>query len=180
MMVLLYVLLGLGLAVAALMVIGSRIPRGHRATSRIRLEHPPEMVWAVIRNFEDLPRWWPEVRTTERLADQLGQERYRQTLGNNFEMTLVVAESVPRERLRTVIETGPGAAFGGAWMYELAPLGAGTEVQLTEEGWIRPPLFRLMARLVGYHRTLDGYLAALARRFHESARPEHVSSRSAS
>lgn len=174
MTLLLYALIGLGLAGGLLAFIGSRLPLSHRATSRIRLAHPPEMVWAVIRNFEDVPGWWREVRASERLADHLGQERYRQTLGHNFGMTIVVAEAVPRRLIRTIIETEPGAAFGGAWIYELSPHGEGTEVRITEEGWIRPPLFRAVARVTGYHRTLDGYLAALARRFHEAARPEHV------
>ena len=34
---------------------------------------------------------------------------------------------------------------------------------------------RLMARVAGYHGSIDGYLMALAQRFGETARPEHLS-----
>ena len=175
---LLYALLALALALGLLVTVGWRLPRTHTATSRIRLPHPPETVWAVVRNLEGVPAWWTAVRGSERLSDPVGQERYRQTLGHNFTMTLMVTESMPRERLRTTIDTAPGAAFGGSWIYELKPAPEGTELRLTEEGWISNPLFRVITRVMGYHRTLDGYLAALSRHFGESARPEHVASRS--
>jgi uncharacterized protein YndB with AHSA1/START domain len=172
---LLYAVLGLGLALGLLMAVGSLLPRTHRATSRIRLRLPPEMIWAAVRNLESVPGWWAEIRKSERLPDQVGQERYRQTLGNSFGMTLVVAESVPARLLRTTIDAPPGAAFGGSWIYELKPAQEGTELRVTEEGWIGNPLFRVLARVMGYHRTLDSYLAALSRRLGETAIPEHVS-----
>lgn len=165
----------LAAAVVVLRLIGSRLPSGHRASSRILLAHPRVMVWAIVRNQAELPAWWSEVKKMERLPDQVGQERWRQTLGNGFTMTLVIAESVAPKRLRTVIDAEPGAPFGGAWIYELAEAGEGTEVCITEEGWITNPLFRVVARLMGYHRTLDGYLGALARRFGETATPSHLS-----
>ena len=166
--------LGLGLTGVLLTLVGLSMPRNHRASSRLRLTHPPELVWGIIRNLEAVPGWWPEVKRVERLADQVGQERVRQILGNNFAMTLVVAESVSAIRLRTVIDAPPGAAFGGAWIYELTPAGNGTEIRVTEEGWIANPFFRLAARAAGRHRTLDSYLRALSLRLGEMAQPEHV------
>lgn len=164
----------LGLVVLLLRLIGGRMPKSHHAASRIVLAHPPAMVWAVIRNQQDVATWWPEVKKVDRLPDQVGRERWRQTLGNNFTMTLVVAELVPQRRIRTVIDAEPGAAFGGTWIYELSPAGEGTEVTITEDGWIANPFFRVFARLMGHHRTIDGYLTALARRFAESAEPTHL------
>jgi uncharacterized protein YndB with AHSA1/START domain len=164
-----------GLVVLLLRLIGGRMPRSHHAKSRIVLAHPPAMVWAVIRNQQELPTWYQEVKKVERLPDQVGQERWRQTLGNNFSMMLLVAESVPQRRMRTVIDAEPGSAFGGTWIYELAPSGEGTEVTITEDGWIANPFFRVFARLMGHHRTIDGYLSALARRFAESSAPTQMS-----
>ena len=163
-----------GLMVLLLRLVGGRMGRNHHAASRIRLAHPPAMVWAVIRNQQEVATWWPEVRKVDRLPDQVGQERWRQTLGNNFTMTLRVAESVPQQRMRTVIDAEPGAAFGGTWICELWPSGEGTEVTITEDGWIANPFFRVFARLMGHHRTIDGYLTALARRFAETAEPTHL------
>ncbi len=165
----------IGMVVLLVRLIGGRMPRNHHAVSRIVLAHPPAMVWAVIRNQQDVSTWWQEVKKVDRLPDQVGQERWRQTLGNNFTMTLLIAESVPQRRMRTVIDAEPGAAFGGTWIYELQPAGEGTGVTITEDGWIANPFFRVFGRLMGHHRTIDGYLTALARRFAESAVPTHLS-----
>jgi uncharacterized protein YndB with AHSA1/START domain len=171
-------LLALAIVAGALVIlwlVGWWLPRSHRAASRIVLRHPPDMVWATIRNQQDVATWWPEVKKVERLPDQVGQERWRQTLGNNFTMILRIAESVPQQRMRTVIDADPGAPFGGVWIFELSPAGEGTELTITEEGWVANPFFRVFARLMGHHRTIDGYLAALARRFAETAQPTHLS-----
>ncbi len=170
---LLLVLAVLATAVVLLWLIGAVLPRSHRATSRIRLAHPPEMVFAVVRNQAEVPAWWQEVKKVERLPAQVGRERWRQTLGNGFQMTLIVAEAEPPARLRTVIDSEPGAAFGGAWIYELTPSGEGTDVEVTEEGWVANAYFRVFALLMGHHKTLDSYLTALARRFGETAVPVH-------
>jgi uncharacterized protein YndB with AHSA1/START domain len=165
----------IGLLTLLVRLIGGRMSKSHHAASRIVLAHPPDMVWAVIRNQQDVSDWWTEVKKVDRLPDIVGQERWRQTLGNNFAMTLVIAESIPQKRLRTVIDAEPGAAFGGTWIYEIAPSSVGTEVTITEDGWIANPFFRVFARIMGHHRTIDGYLSALSRRFAESAAPTHLS-----
>jgi uncharacterized protein YndB with AHSA1/START domain len=162
-----------GVAVALLGLAGALLPRNHRATSLIRLAHSPAMVFAVVRNQAGVPSWWPEVKKVERQPDQVGQERWRQTLGNGYAMTIIVAESEPPTRMRTVIDAEPGAAFGGAWIFELTPVGNGTEVRITEEGWVANPFFRVFARLMGHHQTIDSYLTALAQRFGETGTPTH-------
>ncbi len=169
-------LVGAVLATAVLLMrlIGGWLPRSHRASSRILLNQPRPLVWAIVRNQTDIANWWPEVRQVERLSDQVGQERWRQTLGNGVAMSLVIAEAEPPQRLRTVIDAEPGAPFGGGWLYELSVAGAGTELRVTEEGWIAHPILRGVARLMGHHRTLDSYLVALAHRLGETARPSHV------
>ena len=164
-------LIGLVLLVAA---VGLALPRRHRATSRIRLAQPPDSVWAVVRDFGSIPSWWPEVARVDRLEDANGRERWQETLGGNMTMVLQVAEDSPPTRLRGVIED-TGAPFGGEWIYQITPDGAGSQVEVTEDGWVSNPIFRVVSRLVGHHRTLDSYLSALAKRFGSSVTPEHVS-----
>ena len=171
---LLIVVASLAAAFLIVRLIGSRLSRNHRSASRILLSHPQAMVWAVIRNLQDLPTWWPELKKIERLSDQVGRERWKQTLGNNFTMMMIVVESAAPTRMRTMIDSEPGAAFGGTWLYELVPSGEGTEVRIIEEGWISDPFFRVFARIIGYHRTIDSYLRALAGRFGEIAEPSHL------
>ena len=163
-------LIGLVLLVAA---VGLALPRNHRATSRIRLPQPPDSVWAAIRDIGQVASWWPEVKRVERLEDTAGKERWRESLSGDMALVLRIAEESAPTRLRTVIED-TGAPFGGEWIYRIAPEGAGSVLEVTEEGWVSNPVFRVVSRLVGYHRTMDSYLAALARRFGAASRPEHV------
>jgi uncharacterized protein YndB with AHSA1/START domain len=158
----------------ALFVLGSFLPREHRATSRAVLPVPPDSVWQVIRDLERVPSWWPEVTDATRLEERDGQERVQQSYQDDFSMTLVVKESARPSRLRTEIEPTPDADFGGGWIYELSPAGNGTEVRLTEDGWIANRVFRVVSWSTGYHRTLDDYLTALGRRFGADVRVEHM------
>lgn len=173
MKILLLVLGSLVALIAILGFIGSRLSRSHRAASRIRLAQPPEAVWPVVRSLEAVAGWWPEVKRSERLDDQAGLKRYRHTL-DNFDMVLIVAEDQPPSLLRTTIDSPPGAPFGGAWIYELTPSGNGTVIQVTEEGWIDNPFFRVIAGTMGFHRTMDSYLKALGRHLGETVTPEHL------
>jgi len=164
----------LALLAGIVLAVGSSLPKDHRATSVVRLEASPDSVWAVIRDLEAVPSWWPEIKTASRLADRDGEERYLHTMGDGFAMTLVVKESVPPHRLRTAIEASADADFGGGWLYQLRPDGTGTEVSLTEDGWIANRMFRVVAWATGYHRTIDDHLRALGRRFGAPVRPEHL------
>jgi uncharacterized protein YndB with AHSA1/START domain len=160
-------------AIVALLVAGMLLPREHVATSAVTLRQPPESVWAVVRDLGGLPDWWSEVATSERVADPAGREVWRQEVGG-FPMTFVVTEAAAPRRLVTTIEPRADAAFGGTWTYALTPASGGTRVIVTEAGWIANPLFRVMANVMGLHATVDGYLAALGRRFGETITPEHL------
>jgi hypothetical protein len=162
-------LIGLVVVVAA---VGLALPRAHRVTSRLRLTQPPDSVWATIRDIGQVASWWPEVKKVERLEDPGGQERWRESLSGDLALVLLIAEESPPTRLRTVIED-TGAPFGGEWIYQIFPDGGGSILQVTEEGWVSNPVFRVVSRVMGHHRTMDAYLTALARRFGSSARPEH-------
>ena len=138
---------------AALLAAGLLLPREHVAASAVILRQPPESVWAAVRDLGGLPRWWPEVAVSERVADAAGREVWRQEM-SGFAMTLIVTDTAAPRRLVTAIDAPPGAAFGGTWTYELTPAEGGTRVVVTERGWITNPLFRVMAHLGGLHRSL--------------------------
>ena len=55
-----------------------------------------------------------------------------------------------------------GLPFGGTWAFDLTPDGAGCRLRITENGFIKPPPFRYIARLMGYETTIKAYLGALA------------------
>jgi uncharacterized protein YndB with AHSA1/START domain len=169
----LIVVAGLVGLIALMALVGAFLPRDHRATSTITLHQPPDSVWKVVRDLGGITAWWHEAQQSVRLPDKNGHEAWRQKVGG-FDMPLVVLESQPPGRLVTQIDSPPGAAFGGAWTYELTSDSGGTRISVTEAGWIANPIFRFMSRfLFGYYGSLDGYLKALGKKYGETVKPAH-------
>ena len=170
------VLIGIGALiglVALMAIVGSFVPRDHRATSTITLRQPPDSIWRAIRDLGAIGTWWPDWKESVRLPDKDGHEAWRQKVGG-FDMPIVVLESEAPRRLVTQIDAGAGASFGGTWTYELIPDGGATRVSITEAGWISNPIFRFMSRfLMGYHGSLDAYLKALSKHYSENVTPAH-------
>jgi uncharacterized protein YndB with AHSA1/START domain len=168
------IILGVLAALTLLMAaVGFTLPRQHRATSSIRLQAPPDRVWDIVRDPGALQGVWPELEAARRLPDRDGKELWEQKAGG-FDMRLIVEEAVAPTRLVTRIDAEADAPFGGTWTYELTPQAGGTLVRVTEDGWVGNPLFRIAMHAMGLHRTLDGYLTALATRLGEDAAPEHL------
>jgi uncharacterized protein YndB with AHSA1/START domain len=168
------IILGVLAALTLLMAaVGFSLPREHRATSTIVLQAPPEQVWDLVRNPGALQGTWSELESARRLPDRDGKELWEQRAGG-FDMRLIVEEAVPSTRLVTRIDAEEDAVFGGTWTYELSTEGGDTRLSVTENGWVGNPLFRVMMHAMGIHRTLDGYLAALATKLGEDTRPAHV------
>lgn len=156
-----------------MILVGMTLPRDHVAGVSIVLRQPAESVWTVVRDFGAVPQWWPAVRSTERVTAPDGRERWRQISGSGA-MTILIEEEAAPHRLVSHIESPPGAPFGGAWIYEIAPEGDGSRVTVTERGWVANPLFRFLSRFVfGHYRTLESYARALGRKFNQEVTPVH-------
>jgi len=148
--------------VVAITVVGILIPRTHVASSSLRLPQPADTVWAMVRNVESYPDWWSYAE-----AVSTGAEGMTYTLldrhGQRITYEVVLSDPPRRFEMRIADEDLP---FGGSWTYEVEADGAGSRVTITENGVVKNPLFRFMARFVfGYHATIESYLAALADHF---------------
>ena len=165
---------GLVVLLVILLIVGMLLPRAHRATSRIEVNRPADEVWAAVRDLGQVPAFWPEIKSSERQPDRGGKEVWLQRMKNGFEIPLEIEEDQPPSRMVTRIAIEGKAPFGGRWIYQLTPVQTGTQVLLTEDGWVDNPLFRVISRITGHHATLDGYLAGLARKFGSEARPVHL------
>jgi uncharacterized protein YndB with AHSA1/START domain len=159
--------------VLGLVVVGLLLPRAHVATSRIEVTRPPGDVWAVIRDLGQVPSFWTEVKTSVRAPDRNGHETWTQAMKNGFTIGLEIVEDQPPHRLVTRMVLEGKAPFGGSWIYEVAASGSGSQVTLTEDGWVDNPFFRVVSRIMGYHATLDSYLRALGRKLGEGVTPVH-------
>jgi uncharacterized protein YndB with AHSA1/START domain len=123
-------------------LIGLALPRAHVAARRAVLAAPPEAVWAALTDLDAQPRWRRGLAAIERLGERRFRERSRQGA-----ITFEVTEERPRE-LRITQIADDKLPFGGRWIYELAPEGAGTRLTITEDGFIKNPVFRLLGRTV--------------------------------
>ncbi len=173
MKLILIIVLSLAALIGIIALIGLSLPRTHRAASRITLQKPPTEVWAVVRDLGALQGTWSELKSSRRLPDEAGREVWEQNAGG-FPLRLIVEQSNPPTRLVTRIDAAPDAAFGGTWTYELEPTGAGTRLTVTEAGYVSNPIFRVMMKVMGVHRTADGYLRALGTKLGERVQPVHA------
>ncbi|MDF9391272.1 MULTISPECIES: SRPBCC family protein [Methylococcus] len=169
-----FVLLALGVLVVA----GTRLPKTHRAASRIRLPATPERVWEIITDFEGFPRWRPGLAVVDRAPDVDGFPSWDEVCAMGAKVRFRVLEAVPPSRLVTCL-AGEHLPLRGIWVYELEADGdAGTVLTITERDSIFHPAFRFFVRYVlSYHGVMDVFLLALARHLDSPAKPEHLSLR---
>lgn len=139
------------------------MPREHRSSASRTFRASPEALFRIITDFASHPSWRPGVKQVELLPSREGRVVVRETSSWD-PLTLEVVERVENRRLVTRI-VGEDLPFGGSWTYELEPTGEGTRLTITEDGYVDPAPFRFLARFVfGYTKTMDDYLAALAKK----------------
>jgi len=130
-------------AVVAITLVGRSLPVGHVASRAATFRRPPEEVWAAIND--------PALLSSRGVGDV------------KFE----TVESLPPKLLvrRVVGEKD----FGGTWTCDIASAPGGSTLTITENGEIYNPFFRFASRfIIGHHRTIDGTMAALRKRFAEA------------
>ena len=160
------------LLVGGLYLYGRSLPREHVASSTITLVARPDTVFAVIRNVGGQAAWWSDVASVQPLAGQ-PRESWEQDMGASGKVHIEVTSISPPSRLVTTILNDVQQDWGGKWIYTIATTAAGTEVTITEEGWVATPMYRVLAKLLGPHKTMDGFLTSLAAHFGEVGTPRH-------
>jgi uncharacterized protein YndB with AHSA1/START domain len=145
-------------------LVGSRLPRSHRATRERTLGASPEAIWIAITDVEAFPSWRNDIKKAQRLPDRDGRPVWVEE-GRSGRMTFAI-ERMEAPCLLVGRIADRDLPFGGTWTYELTPVAGGTRLRITEDGEIYNPLFRFMARFVfGYEGTIASYMAALEKRF---------------
>ena len=65
--------------------------------------------------------------------------------------------------------------FGGTWTWEIEPAASGSRLTITENGFVKSPIFRVMgAVFFSPTATMDAYLRALAKTLGETAEPKEL------
>lgn len=154
------VALGLVFLLAALHLAGLQMAQTHVAEGVREVAGLPEGVAARVRDVASHPRWRLSVKKIDILSDQGGVLRYRET-GSNGAITFAIRELEKDHSFESVIDdmTQP---FGGRWLITLARAGDKTRVTIREEGFVKPPIFRVLSKYVfGHEATLTAYLKDL-------------------
>jgi len=166
------VLVGMFLVIGGAYLYGRGLPREHVATSSITLVAPTDTVFAVVRNIGAQKDWWPSLRSVERITGTR-KESWRQDMGPAGTIEIEIDNVVVGRSMEANILNAEEQGWGGTWYYEVRPSASGTEVVITEEGWVDSPVFRTVMKLRGSYRTLDSYLIALGGHFGEPSTPRH-------
>jgi hypothetical protein len=166
------VMVGMFLVLGGAYLYGRRLPREHVVTSSIVLVAPADTVFKLMRNIAASPEWWSDVKSVERISGLSG-EAWRQDLGPSGSIEVEVGNVIPGRSMEISILNAEEQGWGGVWYYEVINSPSGTEVILTEEGWVDSPIFRTLMQLRGKYRTIDSYLSSLGAHFGESATPRH-------
>lgn len=169
MKIILIVAVALVLLAAAVLVIGSLLPKEHQASRAARLRRPPEEVWRVLTDYRAFPSWRSNVKAVEEERPTSGGlPAWVEVDAHGDRLPLEVVEQVPGRKLVARI-ADPKLPFGGTWTYELEPADGGTILRITERGEVRNPVFRFVARfLLGYNATIERYLNDLGKKFGET------------
>lgn len=175
----LWLWIGLGVllsAPAALYIAGGFLPRDHTARMEITVQSPPERVWGLVSDFAGTARWRDAVTRVDLLPAAQGPLRFVEVSRQGAVTFEVVSQDPPRRQVVRVVDDDQ--PFGGTWTWEIEPDGAGSRLAITERGFVKSPLFRVMGKLFfPPTATMDAYLRALARELGESAEPREVPAR---
>ena len=156
-------LLGVGIALAAIVsgiyLLGINLPEQHSAELSADIAGArPEQVMDLIRDAAHYGRWRPGVTVTQVSRDASGLRFRESGPDGNLSYRQTESGSVIINEI-----TGKDLPFGGKWTISVSPTPAGSHVRIREDGFVRPPLFRFMARFVfGYTRSMHKFLAQLA------------------
>jgi uncharacterized protein YndB with AHSA1/START domain len=134
------------------------------------MEAPREKVWALARDPERMPQWWPSVSRVEEAGEEAWTAVMQTERGKTLRADYTVLESVEPERLvwRHEIEESPFERIMSDSRYQmvLEPEGEGTRVKLAHRtrlrGFARFGAIQVrLATRKTLERALDG-LATLA------------------
>ena len=152
---------GVAAVVIALIVGGLVTPPHHTVSRAIVIEAEAARVWDTVRAVERYAAWRNDVRESTLVDIGQPQQRWRET-SRRGSMTFGIVEEAPYTFTARILDDD--LPFSGAWRWQVFPDGAGARVQITESADVSNPVFRFLgAHVLGFTRSIDAYLEALAR-----------------
>ena len=165
-MKLLIITLGvLVLLIVAIVVIGALLPKHHVVTRTAVLNATQDQIFFLISGPQD----WRGDLKEYKFYDDAGRHMIRETDKRGQTITYEVVESQSPTLLKRTI-ADKSLPFGGSWTWDVQPQNGGCSVSITEDGDVYNPVFRFVSQFViGHTRTIDTYLAMLAKAVKQQA-----------
>ena len=168
---LVWILLGLVGLFAAVFGIGSLRPQNHSVTRSVEFSKPPEQVWALMVDRLNQPAWRLDVTKVESAASPNGKPRWKETMSDGMVVTMEERSLEPVKTLVVDI-ADPELPFGGTWTYRLSASPKGSSLQITEDGFVKPALYRFFMIFMDPAATMTQYLTFLGRKLGETVTPQ--------
>lgn len=152
-------------------LVGLTVPRDHVASRQITLRQTPETVFDTLTDLDAATSWRKDLKRIERLPDREGKPVWVET--GSFGRMTMQRDVAERPHLIVGRIADDSLPFGGTWTYEIKPVDGGASLTITENGFIKNPIFRALAHYVfGYTSTMDHVMKSLGRKFGENVQPE--------
>lgn len=159
----LFLMAAIAAVVVAVIVGGLVTPREHHVARAVTIPASPDAVWATIRDFARYDEWRTELEHADVIDVEQPQPRWRETSTRGSVSFGVTLEEAPHRLVVRILDED--LPFTGEWTWHVRADGDGTRVTIAERGSVSNPVFRFIAaHFMGYTRSLDGYLRALAAR----------------
>ncbi len=162
--------------VAIMAGVGLLLRPAHLAARTAVIPRPPTDLFETIRDVERHPTWRKDIKRVELLPPVDGKRSFREH-GRQGKIPFVIDEEIAPAgggagRLVTRI-ADDGLPFGGRWIIVVAPHPGGSRVTVTEDGFVKNPIFRFLSRTVfSLTATQERWLRALAAHAGATATPE--------
>ncbi|MBL0870790.1 MAG: SRPBCC family protein [Phycisphaerales bacterium] len=159
-------------------LLGRALPPEHAAHGEIVLSADESRVYDILADVANYPAWSPVTAVRPLKPDEQGRERWTMRQDRHaFEITIL--DRTPTTRLVHQLRDERNV-FGGTWTISLStrtstPPHTQTRVTITEQGWIRVPIFRfIMAKLLDPSANLRAHLDALAKHLGQQATSRRI------
>jgi hypothetical protein len=139
---------------------GAIQPVDHSVSLSGVVEAPQQKVFGLITDVAHAADWRPAVKSVTVLKEDNNRDHWVEHLGYGQFMTFLATRTESPSR-RDVVLDDSKASYGGSWTYELSPGPSPntTTLKITENGFIRPPVYRfLMRHVLGLNHNLDQYM----------------------
>lgn len=131
---------------------GYFLPPNHTSKTRAMLNRRPDQIFDLLTDFGKWPMWNKEASNAARMPDKNGHQVW--LLGDHI---LEIVQVVPPVNGVGQIFTrlsDPKSPFQGTWTWLIEPIGGAATLTVIEEGTIKSPVWRFLAKyLFGHHAT---------------------------